>query len=272
MPYRLIALDLDGTLLHEDLSISPRVRRTLERATAGGIRVTLASGRGYPSMRRWADELGIVTPLICYQGAVIADPATHRRVYQRPFGFDLVRDVVAFARARDLSLTLYVADEIYVENRRHSRAFYDKWFGLPLHVVDDLMGTLPGEPDKFLIVGDEDELDALRPAVASTFGDRLQIVRSHRYFLEGLSADASKGRALAWLAGELGVARGETVAIGDSGNDRAMIAWAGLGVAMGNASDEARSAADWIAPGVDEDGVAEAIERFCLDGADGRSP
>ncbi len=269
MSYRLIALDLDGTLLREDLSISPRVRRTLERAVAAGIRLTLASGRGYPSVRRWAEELGIVTPVICYQGAVVTDMVTHRRVYQRTFGHDIVRDVVAFARARDLSLTLYVADEIYVERKRHSDAFYDKWFGLPTHLVGDLTAALPGEPDKFLIVGDEDDLDALRPAVASAFGERLQIVRSHRYFLEGLAADASKGHALAWLAGQLGVVQGETMAIGDSGNDRAMIAWAGLGVAMGNASDEAKAVADWIAPGVDADGVAEAIERFGLDDAHG---
>jgi len=269
MSYRLIALDLDGTLLKEDLTISPRVRQALERAAAAGVRLTLATGRGYPSVRRWAGELGIVTPVICYQGAVVTDTVTHRRVYQRTFGREIVRDVVAFARARDLSLTLYVADEIYVENKRHSDSFYDKWFGLPVHWVTDLTTALPGDPDKFLIVGEEDELDALRPDVVGAFGGRLQIVRSHRYFLEGLAADASKGHALAWLADEFGIAREETMAIGDSGNDRAMIAWAGLGVAMGNASEEAKAAADWVAPGVDEDGVAEAIERYCLDGAHG---
>lgn len=269
MSYRLIAMDLDGTLLKEDLSISPLVRRALERAAASGVRLTLATGRGYPSIRRWADDLGITTPVICYQGAVVTDTVTHRRIYERTFGRDVVRDVVAFARGRDLSLTLYVADEIYVEDKRHSDAFYDKWFGLPLHLVDDLTTALPGDPDKFLIVGEEGELDALRPAVVDAFGERLQIVRSHRYFLEGLAADASKGHALAWLAGELGIAREETMAIGDSGNDRAMIAWAGLGVAMGNASDEAKAVADWTAPAVDEDGVAEAIERYCLDGAHG---
>jgi Cof subfamily protein (haloacid dehalogenase superfamily) len=269
MPYRLIALDLDGTLLDEGLSISPRVSRALERVVASGARLTLASGRGYPSMRRWVDDLGITTPVICYQGAVVTDTATHRGVYQRTIRHDLVGDVVAFARARALSLTLYVGDEIYVENKRHSDAFYEKWFGLPFHVVEDLNRALPGEPVKFLIVGDEEELDALHPAVTSVLADRLQIVRSHRYFLEGLAGGASKGQALAWLAGELGIPRGDTMAIGDSGNDRAMIAWAGLGVAMGNASDEAKAVADWIAPGIDEDGVAEAIERFCLDGTHG---
>jgi len=269
MPYRLIALDLDGTLLNEELSVSPRVRGALERAAGSGARITLASGRGYPSMRRWVEDLGIVTPVICYQGAVVTDTITHRGVYQRTIRRDIVGDVVAFARARDLSLTLYVADEIYVERKRHPDAFYEKWFGLPFHVVEDLDSALPGEPVKFLIVGDEGELDALQPDATAAFGDRLQIVRSHRYFLEGLHGDASKGQALAWLASALGIARRDTMAIGDSGNDCAMIAWAGLGVAMGNASDEAKAVADWIAPGIDEDGVAEAIERFCLDGACG---
>ena len=269
MVYRLVALDLDGTLLNEDLSISPRVRQALARAAAAGIRLTLASGRGYPSVRRWIEELGIETPVICYQGAVVAEARNGRRIYQRSVPPDLVSEVVAFARARDLSLSVYVADAIYVENKRHSDEFYQKWFGLPFQCVADLAAALPGEADKLLIVGDEDELDALRPEVAATFGDRLQIVRSHRYFLEALAPDASKGHALAWLAGSLGIPPDETMAIGDSGNDRAMIAWAGLGVAMGNASEEAKAAADWIAPGVDGDGVAEAIERFCLGGEDG---
>ena len=269
LPYRLIALDLDGTLLHEDMSISPRVRRALRRAQEAGIRLTLASGRGYPSVRRWVDELHIDTPVICYQGSVITDPLTHRRVFQRAFGRELVRELVAFARARDVSLTLYVADEIYVENKQNSDAYYDKWFGLPLHVVEDLTVALPGDPDKFLIVGEGEAMDALQPIVEATFGARLQIVRSHRFFVEGLASDASKGHALAWLAERYGIPREHTMAIGDSGNDRAMIAWAGLGVAMGNASEEALSVADWVAPTIDEDGVAEAIERFCLDGARG---
>ncbi|NLG49028.1 MAG: HAD family phosphatase [Chloroflexi bacterium] len=266
MTYRLIAMDLDGTLLRDDLSMSPRVLATLERARQQDILLTLATGRGYPSMRSWARKLAITTPVIGYQGAVVVDPQSHTPIYQRTFPRSLVARLCDFAHAYSLSLTIYVNDRIYVEDKRQPDEFYDKWFGLPFHVVDDLAASIKADPTKFIIIGTGDELDRIRPEVERQFGKHLDIVRSHEYFLEGLSSGTNKGQALAWLAERLGISRREVMAIGDSGNDKEMVAWAGLGVAMGNASAEARSVADYIAPTVDEDGAAEAIERFCLNG------
>ncbi len=266
MPYKLVAMDLDGTLLRDDLSMSPRVLSALERARQKGILLTLATGRGYPSMRSWVQKLNITTPVIGYQGAAVVDPQTHTAIYQRTFPRQLVTPLRDFARASSLSLTIYANDLIYVEDKRQSDAFYDKWFGLPYRLVDDLAAAITTEPIKFIIIGEGPELDRVRPEVEARFGSHLHIVRSHEYFLEGLAPGTNKGQALAWLAQQLGIARRETMAIGDSGNDKEMIAWAGLGVAMGNASPEARSVADYVAPGVDSDGAAEAIERFCLDG------
>jgi Cof subfamily protein (haloacid dehalogenase superfamily) len=264
MSYRLLALDLDGTLLREDLSVTPRVRRALELAQRQGVRLTLASGRAFTSMRRWVEDLGLTTPVICYQGAMVTDPCTQRRVQNHTFPTSLVGELSAFAWERRLSLTLYAEDAIYVAHKLHSDEFYAKWFGLPYHVVDDLAMALPTEPTKFLLIGTGAELDRVTPEATQRFGERLQVVRSHELFLEGLALGVTKGSALAWLAQSLGIARAETMAIGDSGNDKEMLAWAGLGVAMGNASSEAKASADYIAPSVDEDGVAEAVERFCL--------
>jgi len=264
MPYSLIALDLDGTVLREDLTISPRVQRTLAQAAAQGLRLILASGRGYPSMRRWVVELGIIEPVISYQGAVVTDPVSHTCLRRRTFPRALVAELASLARRNDLSLTLYADDRIYVEDKRHSDAFYEKWFGLPCQVVDDLALALPTDPFKCIYIAPEAQLDGVRPEFERQFGTRLQIMRSHRLFLEGLPLGVDKGTALAWVAERLGIPREETVAVGDSGNDTAMIAWAGLGVAMGNASPEAKSVADYVAPTVDDDGLAEALERFCL--------
>ncbi len=266
--YQLIAMDLDGTLVGEDLTLSPKVRRTLERAAARGIRLTLASGRGYPSLRPWAQVLGLTTPLICYQGAIVADPSNGAILYRRTFPQALVQEVTIWARRRDLSLTFYADDAIYVENKRHPDAFYAKWFGLPYHIVADLPRELPAEPVKFILIGEGPDLDALQPELERDFAGQLQIVRSHRFFLEGLAPGVSKGSALAWLAEQLGIPRRAVMAIGDSGNDREMIVWAGLGVAMGNASSEVKEVADYVAPPVEHDGAAEAIERFCLERRD----
>jgi Cof subfamily protein (haloacid dehalogenase superfamily) len=260
---KLIALDLDGTLLTEDLRMSARVRDALGEAMARGVRVTLASGRGYPAMAGWADELGITTPLISYQGAMITKVGTQESIYQRAFPVELVPALRDFGRAHDLPLTLYMDNSIYVERKRRSDAFYDKWFGLPFQAVDDLAAAVTGAPTKFIIIGDGEDLDAITPEVERQFGDKLQIMRSHRFFLEGLALATNKGTALAWLADRYDIRRAETMAIGDSGNDRAMVAWAGIGVAMGNATDEVKQVADWVTGTVEQDGVAEAIERFC---------
>jgi len=260
---KLIALDLDGTILHEDMTISPRVQRTLRAAMAQGIYVTLASGRGYSSMRRWTRQLDITTPVISYQGAAITDVTTERAIYERTFPVALVPELRDFARGRDLSLTLYQDNCIYVENKREPDAFYEKWFGLPFRVVPDLATAVTRSPVKFLIIGEGPDLDAVRPEMERCFGTRMQIMRSYIYFLEGLPLGADKGSALAWLAERLGVRREETMALGDSGNDTAMVAWAGVGVAMGNATPEVKQVAQFVAPTIQEDGAAEAIERFC---------
>jgi Cof subfamily protein (haloacid dehalogenase superfamily) len=265
MVYRLIALDLDGTLLREDLTMSPRVAAALSSAQEQGVHITLASGRGFPALKPWVKRLGITIPVIGYQGARITDPQTEQTICEYPFPPELVAEVAEFARECDLSLTMYANDEIYVERKRHSDAFYSKWFGLPIHVVDSINAAGLPNPIKFLITASKDELDALHPEVQARFSDCLQIVRSHPLFLEGLALGVTKGTALAWVAQYLRIAQAETMALGDAGNDVEMLAWAGLGVAMGNASAEALAAADYVTRSVDEDGVAEALERFVLE-------
>jgi hydroxymethylpyrimidine pyrophosphatase-like HAD family hydrolase len=115
-----------------------------------------------------------------------------------------------------------------------------------------------------IIIAEPEVCDRLHPAWKAHFDGRLQIVRSHRLFVEGNPLDVSKGRALAFVAGCLGVPREATIAVGDNDNDRTMIEWAGLGVAMGNAPAELQAVADYVAPPVDEDGAAEVLERFVL--------
>jgi len=208
--------------------------------------------------------LAITAPVIGYQGAEVTDPASHECLRRRTFSLALAGELADFARRLDLCLTLYADHQIYVEDKQHSDAFYEKWFGLPCHVVDDLAFALAAEPVKCLFIASESELDQARPELERQFSERLHIMRSHRLFLECLPLGVDKGSALAWVASRLGVSQADTMAAGDSGNDVAMIAWAGLGVAMGNGTREAKAMADYVAPTVDEDGLAEAIERFCL--------
>jgi Cof subfamily protein (haloacid dehalogenase superfamily) len=266
MTIKLIACDLDGTLIGPDFCFSPRLLRAMQRARERGITVSIATGRGYPSMVHYARRLGVTAPVICYQGAQI-NTMQGETLYEMGFPRKYLPDVIAFCEEGGWELTVYCDDEIYQTTRLYDRAFYDRWFGLPTHHVDDLSAALPGEPIKLLITAPtKASADSLEPQLQDLSAGRFQVIRSHDWFVEGLASGVSKGDALARLAARLRVAREEVMALGDSDNDASMIAWAGLGIAMGNASPGLKSVATEIAPTQAEDGAAWAIERHALDG------
>jgi len=279
MRYRLLACDLDGTLVDEALVIRPRARS----AQARGVQVTLATGRNLASTLPFAQDLNISLPLICYQGGLVADPSSGQILRQINLARDLALEAVKLAQAREWHLVLYLGNEIYVQEFRRPRSFYTDMLGSDLHQVDDLaavlsqaeepvlsqgdatQSTVEGpEASKFILVAQESQADRIQAELAAHFDGRLIVVRSHSLFVEGNPLGASKGDALAWLAGHLQVPQEQVMAIGDQGNDAAMIAWAGLGVAMGSGSPGVQAVADWVAPPLSADGAAVAIERFLL--------
>lgn len=266
MHIKLIACDLDGTLVGEDLALSPRLVEAVQRAQMRGVTVTIATGRGFPSAQGFARQLGLVAPLICYQGAQIKTPGGET-LHETTLPRACLPEVIAFCRDRRRELAVYCNDEIYLTTRSHDQDYYDRWFGLPTHRVDDLLSALPGDPVKFIAIAPtQAQGDRLEREMRALVADRLQIVRSHAWFVEGLARGVTKGESVARVAQHLGIARREVMAIGDSGNDASMVEWAGLGVAMGNASADVKALADVIAPPLAEGGAAWAFERYVLDG------
>ena len=147
--------------------------------------------------------------------------------------------VIDYCRDGGWELATYCEDEIYQTTRMYDQAYYDRWFSLPLHQVRDLMLDLPGDPIKFIAIApNKARADELEQDIRALAASRFQVMRSHAWFVEGLAADVSKGDGVARLARNLGVPREQVMAIGDSGNDASMVEWAGLGVAMGNASPD----------------------------------
>lgn len=266
---RLLALDLDGTLVGDDLHISTRVRRAVTAAQARGVLATLATGRMLEAARPFARALSITAPLICYQGGLIQAPGSESPLYRATMDRALAREALALQRERGWHAVLYADDHVFVAERQRSEAFYQDLLGERLVWTDDLESVLERRvPVKFLFVADPREADQIEQQVRRHFAGRLEIVRSHAMFVEGNPPGVSKGDALRRLAAHLDVPQAQVMAIGDQGNDASMIAWAGLGVAMGNGSPAVKAVADWQAPPLTEDGAAVAIERFVL-GADG---
>jgi Cof subfamily protein (haloacid dehalogenase superfamily) len=266
--FKLVALDLDGTTVRPDLSISPRVLRAVQRAKERGLWVTVATGRNIASTRGFADRLGINAPAICLQGGVIYDYQTERRLRHISLPRDLACELAAIERAQPTwRAALYQGDRIYVTDG----AFFgrlDDLVGRGFSVVPDLCAVLgQTDADKILFTLDPPHVPAALAHLRALVGERAVVVQSHARFVEVNPLGADKGAALQALAAHLGVAREAVMAIGDQGNDATMIAWAGLGVAMGSGHADICARADWIAPGIEEDGAAVAIERFVLDEA-----
>jgi Cof subfamily protein (haloacid dehalogenase superfamily) len=265
--FRLLACDLDGTLLGDDTTIPPRVHQALRAAQTRGIYVTLATGRGFSATLPFAQRLDITVPLICYQGGLIMHPLTGELLHRATMSRALALQVIALARTCNWHLVLYIDDAAYVQQFRHPNSFYDTLLGLNVRQVDDLAGVIKengSNPAKLLLVTEKAQADRMQAQMSERFGQEMKVVRSHDLFVEGIPFGVDKGDALRRLAEHLGVSQAQVMAIGDHGNDLTMLAWAGLGVAMGSGSEAALAAADWIAPPLSADGAAVAIERFLL--------
>jgi Cof subfamily protein (haloacid dehalogenase superfamily) len=249
------------------MTIRPRVRRALASAQARGIPVTLATGRGLPATLRFARQLHITVPLICYQGGLIQHPLTGEQLYRATLEKGLLLEIIELSHARNWHLLIYTDQATYVQEFRKTRTFYDTMLGSNIKQVDDLArvtSELECDPAKFLIVAEKTESNRVHAELVGRFGRKINVVRSHTLFVEGNPIGVSKGDALRRLAEYLGVPQAQVVAIGDQGNDVSMLAWAGLGIAMGNGSQAAKTVSDWIAPPLSADGAAVAIERALL--------
>jgi Cof subfamily protein (haloacid dehalogenase superfamily) len=202
--------------------------------------------------------------VICYQGALIYDPVADRTIASETIPLPLAHHLIDQARRQQLALHLYVGHRAFVETPTAlSRKLLSRT-GIKPTELKDLKQATVSPPIKGLIVHPADEAGVAATRLAAALGADLNVFRSHAELIEVTSPQVSKGRALAMLAGHYGIPQAEVMAIGDQDNDTDMIAWAGLGVAMGNASPGAKAAADHVAPPITEDGAAWAIEQFVL--------
>jgi len=183
----------------------------------------------------------------------------------------LAHELINFVRDRGWDACVYIDDRLYVEKATPNLRFYAEYSPIKeqMNAVGDLGAFLSCDPLKIVVVVEAEQALSVSSMLRERFEGRLQIVRSFHRFVEATNLTASKGQALSFLAQMRGVTQMETMAIGDNDNDADMLAWAGLGIAMGNASDAVKAAASHVVPSIEEDGAALAIERFILEQYDG---
>lgn len=267
----LLALDLDGTLLTTDKRLTERNLDAITRAQKAGTTIILASGRHPRSMARFADALHLREHggyLVAFNGSQLIDYTTGQLLYSQHLPEALIPRLVGWARRYDLPILTFRGDIIItehpdnyyvVENARNNR--------FAIEGVDDLIETiaaLPEPPAKFLLPGDPELLPEVEAAMRADLQGEIEIFRSAPHYLELVPRGVDKGRTLQRLLNIIGRTREDLIACGDQDNDIPMIRLAGTGVAMGNAADNVKAAADVIAPSCDDDGVAQIIESRLL--------
>ena len=213
----------------------------------------------FQSVRRYVAEAGLADPVVCYQGAVVADPASGEFLRHIPIPRALALEAIDIVAPR-FHVNCYVGDELYVsEVTREARAYAD-FQQLEIHPVGDLTRWLSDDPTKLVAVGEPHALDRFKQELRPRFDGRLFIAKSLPYFLEFAHPSVSKGAGLAFVAERLGFTPAETIGFGDGENDLELLEWADYGVAVANAHDAVLRRANFVCPPVDEEGVAQVIE------------
>jgi Cof subfamily protein (haloacid dehalogenase superfamily) len=265
LKYGLIVTDLDDTLLREDLTISDRSKRAIAQAQEKGIRVALATGRMYPSAAPYARELGLTGPILCCQGAEIADIETGEPLKITGIPLDLAREALRYAEELGLYAQYYSIGDYFFEAESEQSEYYRRMSGVQgLPLGKKPSGALDFEPIKLLLIADPPRIRQALGEFSEKFGGRLAIAISKSRYLEITHPRANKGAAVAELAQMLGLERGRVMALGDALNDLPMLLWAGFGVAVENADEQVKAQADAVTASNEADGVALAIEQYAL--------
>jgi Cof subfamily protein (haloacid dehalogenase superfamily) len=275
LPIRLIALDIDGTLIGPDLVVGERTLAAVTEAMRRGISVSLVTGRMVTSAMPFAEVLGLTAPIVGQQGAIIrATPSGSRRVgrllYHRPLRPEVTLDIVRWCRERELIPHFNHLEWMIVARDEERLEEYRMFVGDRLRLVDDVLVRAQHPVTKVVAIGEgEHGLDVLADARAH-FAGRAEATLSHPRFLEFLAPGVSKGTAVRWLARREGIPLEQCLAVGDQYNDFEMISEVGHGVAMPTAPEAVKAAARYLAPPVAEEGAAQVIEKIALEGWRGR--
>jgi hydroxymethylpyrimidine pyrophosphatase-like HAD family hydrolase len=272
---RLLALDIDGTLLNSDREVSPRTRAAIHAARSAGVRLVLVTGRRLPSARRVAGSLGGDVAVIAHNGALVEEAS--RLLVSRPLDRAEARLAVEIGLAGGAEPVVHCGaggeGRILVRQgarRSHHVLYYLERAAADLRQVSDLPTAVAAEEPMLVMFGGAcREMALTRQALAGALGGRARVERSvypakDLEILEVLDARVTKSAAVAWLQSRWGIAPEQTLAIGDNWNDREMIRAAGIGYLMGNADPDLRRLGLSVLPCNDDDGVAVAIERHVL--------
>lgn len=266
----LLVVDIDGTLINQAGAISDADRQALASAAQAGVRVSLSTGRVSQACREVLELLSLDGYHMFADGALVSDPKSDEEVYVEPVPPELVKEMVEFTRAHQMRIDMYSSTRFLAECEDWVTDIRRSFFGLDLNIVDFGQVWQNEQIIKGTLVVRSSEEKAQADRFYRHFENRLNFswTMTPAYpdvdFINIISREVSKGKALEELASFLGIPLSRVVAIGNGANDVSLLSTAGLGIAVGNAHDELKAVADHIVPDVDHSGVAVAVEKFVL--------
>ncbi len=268
MDYKLIALDIDGTLTNSNKEITPRTRYALLEAQRQGKKVILASGRHpiglYPIARELMFERygGYI---MAFNGGKIINCMTGETVVSKMFPLEYLSDIVEVLKSSNITINTYDKNNIISDNKVNDYTYIERdIIKTDMVVVDDFVAAVRFDINKILLAGEPDEIDHYCQVLSKRYDGLLDVYKSAPYFLEIMPFGVTKGSMMPLLLQRLSVKREELMAFGDNYNDMTMIGYAGFGVAMGNGENDIKRIADYICESNDDDGVAKTLEKFVL--------
>ncbi len=264
---KMVAIDLDGTLLQDDLQISLRDREAIAEARRLGVKVVIATGRMYSTTVKYARSLELDTPLICFNGAYITDIDNKNKLEHYRFSMEYARYIHQEVMLRKMHANYYLEDDIHVAELNDLVRGYQKRLEIPIQVVEDMEAffSMYSLLTKITIQSDSQEQIAdLNRWIEASWPHKLYVIRSNPHFLEVSHPVATKGTGVARIAKEYQLQAHQVMTIGDQQNDIPMIEYAGIGVAMDNGDALLKMKADYITSSNGNDGVGRAIEKFVL--------
>lgn len=264
MKYKLIAADMDGTLLDSKGIISPKTVSSLKRAVNSGVIFTVSSGRPIQGVLKYSDFLPLKAPAITYNGAMIVEPSNREILFHKPLTeYDALK-ILKLGEETSVTVCLWCENQLFVSKIDGRTEKYKKLSGVEPIVIKNKQALAEKGITKILWYDSAEKIKGFQESLNGEAFGQITFCTSKPEFLEFFNSSVSKAAAMEFLGSLYGIKQEEMIAIGDGDNDLAMIEYAGLGIAMGNGSEKVKKAAKFITASNDGDGVAFAIEKFIL--------
>lgn len=266
MDYKIVALDLDGTLVNSKHEISDANRDILIKIQEMGCKVAIATGRPFKGAVRQAEKLQLSRfggYIMCYNGGLIMDCRDKKVIFSRELPHEYIPEICEGIKGLDITVNTYTADEIIAANSHNKYTEIEPDIvGMKLRFVDDFVKFVDFPINKCLLTGEPETISRLEEIYREQFKGRLDVFKSEAFFLELVPVGVNKGEAISKLAEINNVDISRTISFGDGFNDVELIKTAGVGIAMANACPEVLKSADYVTLNNDMDGVAAGIEKF----------